>query len=86
MRRLRTGRPPAAGCNPERNQEKQEEAAMKIEFEGTLLRFHPDNPDETAQLDRLWKMIIGCVEEGKKLVPVGQFLPGTSASANFHIE
>jgi len=59
---------------------------MKIEFEGTLLKLHPENPGETAQLDRLWKMIIGCVAEGKKLVPVGQYIPGTSASANFHIE
>lgn len=59
---------------------------MKIEFEGTLLKFHPENPAETAQIDQLWKMIIGCVAEGKKLVPVGQFIPGTSTSANFHIE
>jgi hypothetical protein len=64
----------------------QEEKAMQIVFEGTLLRFHPENAGETAQLDQLWKMIIGCVADGKKLVPVGQYIPGTSASANFHIE
>jgi hypothetical protein len=63
-----------------------EGTAMKIEFEGTLLKFHPESPSETAQLDQLWRMIIGCVAEGKKLVPVGQYLAGTSASANFHIE
>ena len=64
----------------------KEGTAMKIEFEGTLLKFHPENKSETAQLDQLWKMVIGCVADGKKLVPVGQFIPGTSASANFHIE
>jgi hypothetical protein len=59
---------------------------MKIEFEGTLLKFHPENPAETAQLDRVWKMIIGCVAEGKKLVPEGQYIRGASTSANSHIQ
>lgn len=51
-----------------------------------MLKFHPESPSETALLDRLWKRIIGCVVEGKKLVPVGEYLPGTAASANFHLE
>jgi hypothetical protein len=59
---------------------------MKIEFEGTLVKLHPENAQEIAQLDKLWRVVVGCVAEGKKLVPVGQFIPGTSASANFNVE
>lgn len=59
---------------------------MRIEIEKSLLRLHPETPEEAAGLDRLWKLVVGCVAEGKKLVPVGQYLPGTSPSANFSIE
>jgi hypothetical protein len=59
---------------------------MKIKLEGTLLTMTPENDREKKELNQLWTIIIGCVNEGKKLVPVGQYLPGVKEVATFNIE
>ncbi len=59
---------------------------MKIEFEGTLIKMIPENDTEKAQLDQLWKRIISCIKEDKKLVPVGEYIPGIKEVAFFNIE
>jgi hypothetical protein len=59
---------------------------MKIKLEGTLLTMTPENDREKKELNQLWTIIIGCVNEGKKLVPVGQYLPGVKDVATFNIE
>jgi hypothetical protein len=59
---------------------------MKIELEGTLIRMTPENERERNELNQLWTIVIGCVDEGKKLVPVGQYLPGIKEVAVFNIE
>lgn len=59
---------------------------MKIEIEGTLVRMTPENDKEKQELNSLWKIIIGCVKDGKKLVPVGQYLPESNEVATFNIE
>jgi hypothetical protein len=59
---------------------------MKIELEGTLIKMTPENERERDELNQLWTIIIGCVDEGKKLVPVGQYMPGVRETAVFNIE
>ena len=59
---------------------------MKIELEGSLIKMTPENDEEKMQLNQLWTLIIGCVSEGKKLVPVGEYLPGVKEVAMFNIE
>jgi hypothetical protein len=59
---------------------------MKIELEGTLIKISPENDREREELNQLWTILIGCVNEGKKLVPVGQYLPGMKEVATFNIE
>jgi hypothetical protein len=59
---------------------------MKIELEGTLLRMTPENDREKEELNQLWTIIIGCVTDNKKLVPVGEYLPGMKEVATFNIE
>jgi hypothetical protein len=59
---------------------------MRMELEGTLLKFTPENDREKEELNQLWTIVIGCVNEGKKLVPVGQYLPGIKEVAVFNIE
>jgi hypothetical protein len=59
---------------------------MKIELEGTLLKMTPENEREKAELNQLWSIIIDCVKENKKLVPVGQYIPGMKEVATFNIE
>jgi hypothetical protein len=62
------------------------EDCMKIELEGSLIRMTPENDREKTELNQLWTILIGCVSEGKKLVPVGQYLPGIKEVAVFNIE
>jgi hypothetical protein len=59
---------------------------MKIELDGTLIKMTPENDRERNELNQLWTIVIGCVDEGKKLVPVGQYLPGMKDVATFNIE
>jgi hypothetical protein len=59
---------------------------MKIDLEGSLIRMTPENDRERAELNQLWTIIIGCVDEGKKLVPVGEYIPGVKEVAVFNIE
>lgn len=59
---------------------------MKIDLEGSLIRMTPENDREKAELNQLWTIIIGCVDEGKKLVPVGEYIPGVKEVAVFNIE
>lgn len=59
---------------------------MKIELEGTLLKMTPENSREKEELNQLWTIIIDCVKDNKKLVPVGQYIPGMKEVAIFNIE
>jgi len=59
---------------------------MKIELEGTLLKMTPENDREKEELNQLWTVIIDCVKDNKKLVPVGQYIPGMKEVATFNIE
>jgi hypothetical protein len=59
---------------------------MRIELDGMLIRMIPENDREKTEMNQLWTIIIGCVNEGKKLVPVGEYLPGIKEVATFHIE
>jgi len=59
---------------------------MKIELEGTLIKMMPENDREKNELNQLWVILIDCVKDNKKLVPVGQYLPGMKEVAVFNIE
>ena len=59
---------------------------MKIELEGTLIKMTPENDREKDELNQLWTIVIDCVQENRKLVPVGQYIPGIKEVAVFNIE
>ncbi len=59
---------------------------MKIEMEGTLIRMIPESDAEKEQLNQLWTIIIDCVNQNRKLVPVGEYIPGMKEVATFNIE
>ena len=59
---------------------------MKIELGGTLIKMMPENDREKNELNQLWTILIDCVKENKKLVPVGQYLPGMKEVAAFNIK
>ena len=59
---------------------------MKITLDKTLVELKPESPQEVKELDALWKVIIDCVKTNKKLVPIGEYLPGEKEIARFNIE
>jgi hypothetical protein len=46
---------------------------MNIKIEKDLVEFGPENEEETAMLEDLWKLMVDCVRFNKKLVPVGEY-------------
>jgi hypothetical protein len=58
---------------------------MKIKIENDLVEFVPE-ADEVQELGALWDKIVDCVKFNKKLVPVGEFIPGETPQARFAIE
>lgn len=59
---------------------------MKISVEKNVVEITPENEQETTALDSLWKVVIDCYGNNKKIVPIGQFVPGFDKLARFHIE
>ncbi len=62
------------------------EHTMKIVLEGSLLKMTPENDGEKEELNQLWTLVIDCANNNRKLVPVGEYLPGTKEVATFNIE
>ncbi|MDP3479933.1 MAG: hypothetical protein Q8R88_09185 [Desulfoprunum sp.] len=59
---------------------------MKIKLDQNLVEFSPDNDQEVKELNALWRVVVDCVKFNKKLVPVGEYIPGESKLARFAIE
>ncbi len=59
---------------------------MKILVDRNVIEFTPENPQETADLEVMWKVVVDCYGDNKKIVPMGNFVPGHDKVARFHIE
>ncbi|SDP33294.1 hypothetical protein [Desulforhopalus singaporensis] len=59
---------------------------MKISIDRNVVEIKPESEQETASLNVLWKIIIDCYGDNKKLAPMGQFVPGIDNVARFNIE
>jgi len=59
---------------------------MKINIEKNLVELTPENDDEKAKTQALWRMLVDCARFNRKLVPIGEYIPGESAFARFVIE
>ena len=59
---------------------------MKIIVDKNVVELTPENEQETASLEVLWKVVIDCEGQNKKIVPMGQFVPDHDKLARFHIE
>lgn len=59
---------------------------MQINIVKNLVEFTPENPDETAKLETLWRIMVDCVRFNKKMVPVGEYVPQKNKFARFAIE
>ena len=59
---------------------------MNFNFDKKLVEFKPQSPEETAALERLWRILVDCVTDTRKLTPVGEYIPSKKNSASFYIE
>lgn len=59
---------------------------MKIDLAKNLVEFEPENAEETAKVEALWRLMVDCVRFNKKLVPVGEYVPSRKNLARFAIE
>lgn len=47
----------------------------------------PESDEEKAKLTAVWKILVDCVGDSRKLVPVGEYVPQKSdQGASFYIE
>ena len=59
---------------------------MKIVLDKELVEFSPESESERKDLSALWDVLVDCVKFNKKMVPVGEFIPGVSEKARFAVE
>jgi len=61
--------------------------AIKIELQKSQVILSPETDEEKAKLTALWNILIDCVDDSRKLVPVGEYVPQKKdQSASFYIE
>ncbi len=60
---------------------------IKIDLQKSQVVLSPENDEEKAKLTALWKLLVDCVGDSRKLVPVGEYVPQKNdRGASFHIE
>jgi hypothetical protein len=59
---------------------------MKIQIDKNVVEFLPENEQETASLETLWRVVVDCVADNKRLTAIGEYIPSKQNLARFHIE
>lgn len=60
---------------------------MKINIEKNIVDFSPENAEERKELEVLWRLLIDCADQSRKMVPIGEYVPSKNdKGASFHIE
>lgn len=59
---------------------------MRISVDKNVVEFVPENNNETGAMEVLWRVIVDCMKENKKLVPIGEYIPSKKNLARFVIE
>lgn len=59
---------------------------MKILVDRNVVEFIPENTQETADMELLWRVVVDCIRESKRLTPIGEYIPVKSNVARFVIE
>lgn len=59
---------------------------MKILVDKNVVEFSVENPQETADMEVLWRILVDCVGDNKMMEPIGEFIPSKSNVARFIIE
>jgi hypothetical protein len=59
---------------------------MKITIDKNVVEFVPETPAETQDLETLWRITVDCLNDNKRLSPIGEFTPVKNNLARFVIE
>ncbi|MDR0906600.1 MAG: hypothetical protein LBN00_10590 [Oscillospiraceae bacterium] len=60
---------------------------MKIELDKAVVTLTPENQNEKAQLEHLWRLLIDCNGPTLNLTPIGEYVPLKNGNgAQFYIE
>ena len=59
---------------------------MKIAIDRDIVELLPESEQEAEDLAALWNVVVDCIRYNKKLVPIGEYIPGETNRASFHIE
>ena len=59
---------------------------MRIELGKNLVEFTPEADHEKTMLQGLWQTLVDCVRFNRKMVPVGEYVPGKNNTATFALE
>ena len=60
---------------------------IKIDIQKNHVVLTPENDEEKAKVTALWKLLVDCVGDSRKLVPIGEYVPQKNdIGASFHIE
>jgi hypothetical protein len=60
---------------------------MRINIDKNVVEFIPENQQETASLEVLWRMVLDCAGgNNKSLSPIGEYVPQKENLARFVIE
>ena len=59
---------------------------MKITVDRNVVEFSPETSQETADLEVLWRVVVDCVKDSKRLTPIGEYVPVKANTARFVIE
>ena len=59
---------------------------MKIKVDKNVVEFSPESPQETADMEVLWRVMVDCMKFNKKMTPIGEYVPTKEDMARFVIE
>ena len=59
---------------------------MKIVIDKNIVEFTMETPQETADMEVLWRILVDCIADNKRINPIGEYIPAKSNVARFIIE
>ncbi|OQX15808.1 MAG: hypothetical protein BWK76_12395 [Desulfobulbaceae bacterium A2] len=59
---------------------------MQIRIDNDVLELRPENPQETGQLETLWRKLVDCLGDNRRLNPIGEYIPLKDNVARFFVE
>ena len=56
---------------------------MKIAIDKNVVEFTMETAQETTDMEVLWRLLVDCVADNKRMEPIGEYIPSKSNVARF---